>query len=217
MSNGRPAVQAHHFANLEQQHEAASNGMWVFLATEVMFFGGMFTGYSFYRYGFPAGFASASNHLDIWLGTINTAVLICSSFTMALAVRSAQLGERKPIIVFLVLTIILGTIFLGIKFTEYYHKFEEHLVPGYDFRFDPALARAAGIFFSFYFAMTGMHAIHMIIGIGLLISLIVKASRGVFTAEYNTPVELIGLYWHFVDIIWIFLFPLLYLVGRHLE
>jgi cytochrome c oxidase subunit 3 len=217
MSNGTTAVQAHHFATPEQQHEAAWNGMWVFLATEVMFFGGMFTGYTYYRYAFPPAFASASNHLDILLGTINTAVLICSSFTMALAVRSAQLGERKPIIIFLVLTIILGTIFLGIKFTEYYQKFEEHLVPGYDFQFDPALARAAAIFFSFYFAMTGMHALHMIIGIGLIISLIVKASRGVFSAAYNTPVELIGLYWHFVDIVWIFLFPLLYLVGRHLE
>src|SRR4029079_6754690 len=152
-----PAIHAHQFDDSVQQHETSWLGMWVFLGTEVMFFGGMFLGYKFSRHAYPQGFAAASNHLDIWLGTINTAVLICSSFTMALAVRSAQLGERKPIIVFLVLTIILGTIFLGIKFTEYYHKFEEHLVPGYDFRFDPALARAAGSFFSFDFVTPGKH------------------------------------------------------------
>ena len=209
-------IHAHQFDDAEQQHEASWIGMWVFLATEVMFFGGMFTGYTIYRYSYPLAFANASNHLDIWLGTINTAVLICSSFTMALAVRSAQLGERKPIMIFLFLTILLGTVFLGIKFAEYYSKFAEHLVPGSGFSYEPSLARPAEIFFSFYFAMTGMHALHMIIGIGLLIALMVKASRGRFSAGYNTPVELVGLYWHFVDIVWIFLFPLLYLVGRHL-
>jgi len=135
---------------------------------------------------------------------------------MALAVRSAQLGERKPIINFLLLTILLGAVFLGIKFTEYYFKFEEHLVPGAAFNYETFPARPAEIFFSFYFAMTGMHALHMIIGIGLLTVLIIKARRGRFSAVYHTPVELVGLYWHFVDIVWIFLFPLLYLVGRHL-
>jgi cytochrome c oxidase subunit III len=209
-------VHAHQFDDLAQQHEASWNGMWVFLATEVMFFGGMFTGYTIYRYGFPQAFASASNQLDFWLGTINTAVLICSSFTMALAVRSAQLGERKSIMVFVLLTMLLGAVFLGIKFTEYYQKFEEHLVPGYDFSYEPSLARPAAIFFSFYFAMTGMHALHMVIGLGLLTMLIVKAWLGRFSPDYNTPVELVGLYWHFVDIVWIFLFPLLYLLGRHL-
>jgi len=211
-----PAIHAHQFDDPVQQHEASWLGMWVFLATEVMFFGGMFLGYMFYRSAYPQGFASASNRLDIWLGTINTAVLICSSFTMALAVRAGQIGQNRLVMIFLCLTIVLGTLFLGIKFTEYYQKFEERLVPGNDFRFEGALVSSAEIFFSFYFAMTGMHAVHMIIGVSLLTALIVKTSRGRFSATYNTPIELVGLYWHFVDIVWIFLFPLLYLVGRHL-
>ena len=211
-----PAIHAHQFDDSVQQHEASWLGMWVFLGTEVMFFGGMFLGYTFYRTAYPQGFAAASNHLDIWLGTINTAVLICSSFTMALAVRAGQIGQNRLVKIFLCLTIVLGIVFLGIKFTEYYQKFEEHLVPGWDFRFEGALVSSAEIFFSFYFAMTGMHAVHMIIGVSLLTALIVKTSRGRFSATYNTPIELVGLYWHFVDIVWIFLFPLLYLVGRHL-
>ena len=211
-----PAIHAHQFDDSVQQHEASWLGMWVFLGTEVMFFGGMFLGYTFYRTAYPQGFAAASNHLDIWLGTINTAVLICSSFTMALAVRAGQIGQNRLVKIFLCLTIVLGIVFLGIKFTEYYQKFEEHLVPGWDLTFEGALVSSAEIFFSFYFAMTGMHAVHMIIGISLLTVLIVKTARGRFSASYNTPVELIGLYWHFVDIVWIFLFPLLYLVGRHL-
>ena len=209
------AFRQHHFDDAEQQHQASWLGMWVFLATEVMFFGGMFAGYFVYRHWYTQAFASASNHLDLRLGAINTAVLICSSFTMALAVYSAETSRRKPLITFLVLTIILGLAFLGIKFYEYHTKFEEHLVPGSSFRFDASLARPAEIFFSFYFAMTGMHAVHMIIGIGLLTALIVQARRGRFSAFYHTPVELTGLYWHFVDIVWIFLFPLLYLLGRH--
>jgi cytochrome c oxidase subunit 3 len=206
----------HHFEDVEQQHQASWLGMWVFLATEVMFFGGMFACYFVYRHWYLQAFAGASNHLDVLLGGINTAVLICSSFTMALAVYSAETGRRKPLIAFLLLTIVLGLLFLGIKFYEYHTKFEEHLVPGSSFRFEAALARPAEIFFSFYFAMTGMHAVHMIIGIGLLTVLIFKARRGRFSAAYYTPVELTGLYWHFVDIVWIFLFPLLYLLGRHL-
>ncbi|HXV82804.1 MAG TPA: cytochrome c oxidase subunit 3 family protein [Candidatus Binatia bacterium] len=215
MSKVEP-FRAHHFDDVEQQHEASWIGMWVFLATEVMFFGGMFTGYFVYRQWYLQAFASASNHLDVWLGGINTAVLICSSFTMALAVHSAETDKRKPLIIFLLLTIVLGLAFLGIKFFEYYTKFEEHLVPGSAFRFEESLANPAEIFFSFYFAMTGMHAVHMLIGIGLLTTLVFQARRGRFSALYNTPVELTGLYWHFVDIVWIFLFPLLYLLGRHL-
>jgi cytochrome c oxidase subunit III len=207
---------AHHFDDLEQQHAASWIGMWVFLATEVMFFGGMFAGYTVYRYWYAQAFAGASNHLDVLLGGINTAVLICSSFTMALAVYSAETNRRKPLITFLLLTIVLGLVFLGIKFFEYYTKFEEHLVPGSLFKFEGPLARHAEIFFSFYFAMTGMHAVHMIIGIGLLTALVFHARRDGFSALYHTPVELTGLYWHFVDIVWIFLFPLLYLLGRHL-
>ena len=210
------AAQAHQFDDAEQQHEAARVGMWIFLATEVMFFGGMFMGYTFYRIAYPQAFAGASNRLDLWLGTINTAVLIGSSFTMALAVRSAQVGKQKGLVIFLALTIVLGMIFLGVKFTEYYAKFVEHLIPGGAFVYEGSMAHGAEIYFSFYFAMTGMHALHMIIGIVLLTALIVKASHKRFSPGYFTPVELVGLYWHFVDIVWIFLFPLLYLVGRHL-
>jgi cytochrome c oxidase subunit III len=209
-------VLAHQFDDTAQQHDASWTGMWVFLATEIMFFGGMFMGYILYRSDYSAAFANASNHLDVLLGGINTAVLICSSFTMALAVHGAQSGKRNAVVAFLLLTIILGSVFLGIKFTEYYFKFEEHLVPGSSFIYEGALAKPAEIFFSFYFVMTGMHALHMIIGIGLLTSLIIRSLRGLFSPSYYTPVELTGLYWHFVDIVWIFLFPLLYLVGRHL-
>lgn len=208
--------QAHHFDDVEQQHEASWLGMWVFLATEVMFFGGMFAGYFVYRHWYPQAFAAASNHLDVLLGGINTAVLICSSFTMALAVHSAETNKRKALVLFLVSTIVLGTVFLGIKFFEYHSKFVEHLVPGNAFAFPGRFEGQAEIFFSFYFAMTGMHAVHMIIGIGLLSVLAWRAKRGRFSAAYHTPVELAGLYWHFVDIVWIFLFPLLYLLGRHL-
>ena len=206
---------AHQFDDAAQQHEASWIGMWIFLATEVMFFGGMFLGYTIYRSLNPQAFASASNYLDVWLGTLNTAVLIFSSFTMALAVRTAQLGQRKLVIIFLVLTILLGSVFLAIKFTEYHAKFAEHLVPGSAFAFAGPHAAAAELFFSLYFAMTGMHALHMIIGLGLLATLIVKSARGRFSRSYYTPVEIVALYWHFVDIVWIFLFPLLYLVGRH--
>lgn len=206
----------HHFEDVDQQHEASWLGMWVFLATEVMFFGGMFACYFVYRHWYLQAFAEGSNRLDVLLGGINTAVLICSSFTMALAVHSAETNERKALIIFLGLTIVLGTVFLGIKFFEYHSKFVEHLVPGGSFVFPGPFERQAEIFFSFYFAMTGMHAVHMIIGIGLLTVLALQGRRGRFSAAYHTPVELAGLYWHFVDIVWIFLFPLLYLLGRHL-
>jgi cytochrome c oxidase subunit 3 len=209
-------VRAHQFEDIEQQHHASWLGMWVFLATEVMFFGGMFAGYAYYRVGYPDAFAAGSNRLDVLLGAINTAVLIGSSFTMALAVHSGQMGRNKAAIRFLLLTMLLGAVFLGIKFYEYHEKFVEHLVPGPAFRFEGPLARPAEIFFSLYFAMTGLHALHMIIGIGLLTWMALKARRGRFSPVYYTPIELTGLYWHFVDLIWIFLFPLLYLVGRHL-
>jgi cytochrome c oxidase subunit 3 len=210
-----PALQ-HHFDSLEQQQDASTLGMWIFLATEVMFFGGLFMAYTLYRYWYPDGWAAASHHLNVALGAFNTAVLLGSSLTMALAVRAAQLGRRGGQVVFLLLTIVLGLAFLGVKVIEYADKFEHHLVPGPDFLFqDPRYARAAQIFFSLYFAMTGMHALHMIIGVGLLSWLTVNALNRRYTAEWNTPVELVGLYWHFVDIVWIFLFPMLYLVGHH--
>jgi cytochrome c oxidase subunit 3 len=205
---------AHHFEDMDQQREATSLGMWAFLVTEVMFFGGVFAGYAVCHALFPEAFGEASKKLSVILGATNTAVLICSSLTMAFAVRSAQLNQRKQLLGFLVLTIVLGSVFLGIKAVEYSHKFHEHLVPGASFQFEGAQAGGAQIFFSFYFAMTGLHALHMIIGIGLMMWLIVKTKRGRFSSEYYSPVENVGLYWHFVDIVWVFLFPLLYLISR---
>ena len=215
LSDKSPAALAHQFDDPEQQVEASTLGMWAFLATEILFFGGLFVGYVVYRLAYPQAFAAASNHLDIALGTVNTAVLIGSSLTMVLAVYSAQFAGRRAQIIFLLATLLLGTIFLGIKGLEYAHKFHEHLVPGAGFRFDDADPRHAAIFFSLYFALTGLHAFHMIIGAGLLLWLTVRAWRGHFSAGYYTPAEMVGLYWHFVDVVWIFLFPLLYLIGRH--
>jgi cytochrome c oxidase subunit 3 len=209
-----PAL-AHHFDSLDQQREATTLGMWVFLVTEVLFFGGLFMVYTVYRSWYPDAFAAASHELDIVLGTTNTAVLITSSLTMALAVHAAQLNQRKLLTTFLVLTILLGATFLGIKSVEYYHKFVEHHIPGPGFQFEKEYARHAQLFFSLYFLMTGLHAMHMIIGIGIMLWMLAWARRGIITAEYYSPIEISGLYWHFVDIVWIFLFPLLYLLGRH--
>lgn len=206
---------AHQFDDAEQQLEASTLGMWAFLGTEVLFFGGLFAGYSVYRLAYPQAFAEASNHLDIVLGTLNTAILIASSLTMALAVFAARFSGRRAQMAFILSTLALGIVFLVIKAVEYAHKFHEHLFPGGGFQFDGAHADQARIFFSFYFAMTGMHALHMVIGVGLLVALAVMAWRRRFSANYYTPVEMVGLYWHFVDIVWIFLFPLLYLIGRH--
>ncbi len=270
---------AHHFDNMEQQREAGTLGMWAFLITEIMFFGGLFLVYILYRSYYPKEFAAGSHELDVLLGGINTAVLICSSLTMALAVYFAQIGSRRLQVIFLVLTMILGAGFLGIKAVEYKAKFEHHLFPGQGFKWghdEGGLEQKGGsytagrrpetvgttgtgqpqgppgeeaqprpeqtpanepnapsgpkypevqgegiqpdkvqMFFWIYFAMTGLHALHMIIGLGIMAVLTVMAHRGRFSPEYHAPVEISGLYWHFVDIVWIFLFPLLYLIGRH--
>jgi cytochrome c oxidase subunit III len=212
--DAHPAL-AHHFEDLGQQAEASTLGMWVFLVTEVLFFGGLFLVYSVYRNLYPDAFAVASHELDITLGTINTAILIASSLTMALAVHSAQTGNRRQLVMFLLLTMMLGLAFLGIKGVEYHEKYVEHHIPGPTFVFEAEYARHAQIFFSLYFIMTGLHAIHMIIGIGVLLVMWIWAWRGRITSDYAGPIEISGLYWHFVDIVWIFLFPLLYLIGRH--
>jgi len=222
-----PALQ-HHFENMEQQREAGTLGMWVFLVTEIMFFGGMFLAYTLYRSTYPAAFASASNHLSLPLGALNTGVLILSSFTMALGVYSAQIGKQRNLIICLILTILLGLTFLVVKAFEYHEKYVDNLIPGrlIPWRpFDPskvhllpgAAPQNVEMFYWIYFAMTGMHAVHMVIGVGLLSVILYFAWRGRYGPEYHNPVEISGLYWHFVDIIWIFLFPLLYLLGRHLE
>ena len=207
------------FDNEAQQRDASTLGMWIFLITEVMFFGGMFLAYTVYRHAYPTVFAIASTTLDVYIGAANTVVLLCSSLTMVLAVRASQLGQRRAIILFLVLTLILGGVFLGVKGYEWYNKFEEHHVPGPTFDLKEASAADQGhaqLFFSLYFAMTGLHALHMVVGVGLLVFLVLETRKGRYSAQYNTPVDMIGLYWHFVDIIWIFLFPLLYLLGFHL-
>jgi len=212
---------AHQFEDLAQQHDADTFGIWLFLVTEIMFFGGMFAGYAILRWLYFAAFAGGSHLLDIRLGAINTVVLLGSSLTMALSVRSAQIGNRRALTLFLNLTMILGSAFLGIKAYEYHQKFVEHIVPSLDWapegevlaRLAPGGLDHAQLYFFFYFAMTGLHALHMIIGMGLLAWLAVRARKGDFTPTYFGPVEVVGLYWHFVDVVWIFLFPLLYLIG----
>ena len=200
----------HQFSTLSQQHEAATLGMWIFLVTEVMFFGGMFTAYMLYRIWYPEGWIEGSNALNIIQGGVNTGVLIGSSLTMAMAVRSAQTGMRKGTMVWLVLTMMLGLTFLVIKGFEYHTKWVLGEVPGLHFTLNGPFAN-----FSLYFAMTGLHALHMVIGFGILSTILWMAHKGRFSREWYTPVEMSGLYWHFVDIVWIFLFPLLYLVDRH--
>jgi cytochrome c oxidase subunit 3 len=215
---GQPRYLQHHFADMEQQNDSGAFGMWVFLVTEIMFFGGVFAAYAIYRSMYLPAFEFGSRLLDIKLGATNTAVLIGSSLTMVLAVHAAQTGRRKALVFYLLLTMVLGTAFLGIKSYEYYHKWENFLVPG--LRFAPTVALPAGVtlpnlqlFFCFYFFMTALHALHMIIGLGIMTVLVIMSSRGRFSPEYYAPIEVSGLYWHFVDIIWIFLFPLLYLIG----
>ena len=245
-----PALQ-HHFDTMRQQKEAAVLGMWVFLLTEILFFGGLFVAYTLYRVWYFEAFAEASRRLSIFWGGLNTGVLILSSLTMAMGVRSAQTNSRKATVNWLILTMILGCVFLGVKVIEYKDKFANYEVPGtsYNWMYHEEHAAAEGghegaasaetaaaaeggehrqlkmtpeqlqrttqLYFSLYFTMTGLHALHMIIGVGLMLVITWMAWKGKFDAQYYTPVEMAGLYWHFVDIVWIFLFPLLYLVERH--
>jgi cytochrome c oxidase subunit III len=215
---------AHHFVSMEQQKEAGMVGMWIFLLTEIMFFGGLFLAYTVYRTAYHEGFLYGSHLLNVPLGGTNTVVLIVSSLTMAMAVYYSQKGDRKKIVGFLTITLILGLTFLVIKYFEYSSKIHDHLFPAASL-YHPAtsgphgvpepLQRPVQVFLWIYFLMTGLHALHMIVGAGILITLIIMAQRGKFTKNYNSPVEISGLYWHFVDIVWIFLFPLLYLTGFH--
>jgi len=206
----------HHFDNMAQQMEASTLGMWTFLVTEIMFFGGLFMAYLVYRWQSPLGFQEASHHLNIYWGAGNTVILIVSSLTMALAVRAAQTSQKRETQVFWLLsTMVFGAAFLGIKAIEYADKFTHHIVPGPHFQWEGLYPKPAEQFYSLYFAMTGLHALHMIIGLGIMAVITVMAWKKQFDGEYYTPVEVAGLYWHFVDIVWIFLFPLLYLIGRH--
>jgi cytochrome c oxidase subunit 3 len=232
-----PPYQRHHFETYAQQNDATNFAMWLFLLTEIMFFGGLFTAYLIYRNWYYPAFVEASHQLDIFWGTANTAVLITSSFTMAMGVWCAEMKKKGALVLCLVLTFILGLAFLGIKTIEYKEKIDKHHVPGFHYSVqsfvNPSsdeevhkkypddkplpldMARHTELYFFLYFAMTGMHALHMIIGIVILAFMIFRAQAGAYTTGHVTYVENFGLYWHFVDIIWIYLFPLLYLISRH--
>ncbi len=212
------AILWHHFDDLEHQQEANVLGMWVFLSTEVLVFGALFTGYTVYRLSYPAAFEEASSHLSIGIAAVNTVVLLTSSLTMALAVRAAQLGRRRHLTIGLAATALLGMLFLAIKAVEYTIDYRDGLVPGLsfhakDWNADPEHVQHAQLFLVFYYILTGLHALHMVVGISIVAVLTLMAARGAYGPEYYAPVEAWGLYWHFVDGVWIFLLPLLYLVG----
>jgi cytochrome c oxidase subunit 3 len=232
-----PSYQRHHFESVAQQFDATNFAMWLFLLTEIMFFGGLFTAYLIMRNWYYPAFVEASHQLSIFWGTANTTVLILSSFTMAMGVWSAQMRRKGMLLLFLGLTFFLGLVFLGIKGIEWHEKWEKYHVPGIRYSIqdftnpaaDPEvhsqypddkplgldMANKTEMYFFLYFAMTGMHALHMVIGIAILAFMIVRARADAYTQGHVTFVENFGLYWHFVDIIWIFLFPLLYLISRH--
>lgn len=230
---GHPAHLAHHFDTPQQQFQAGKLGMWIFLLTEILLFGGLFCAYAVYRANHPEIFLYAEQFLDTTLGAINTCILITSSLTMAWGVRCAQRSQQQGLVLCLALTLLLACGFLGVKYVEYKHKWESHLLwarkydpnqhaleevegrqPGHDDsgRTDQRARKNAGVFFSIYFMMTGLHAIHVLAGMAAITWLLVRAARGAFGGRYFAPVDYVGLYWHLVDMIWIFLFPLLYLI-----
>ncbi len=202
----------HHFRNADQQFSSSKLGMWLFLFTEIMFFGGLFVAYIVYRAWNPELFTMAASQLDTVLGAVNTVVLIGSSLTIALAIRAAQTDKQKQIVNYLLMTILLAGVFLVIKYFEYMHKFDLGIFPGAYYTFEGIDHPKANVFFSIYYMMTGLHGLHVVIGIGLMIWLVVRAKMGDYSSKWYTPVEMTGLYWHLVDIIWIFLFPLMYLI-----
>ncbi len=231
--SGDEAILEVQFDDLEQQHQTSMLGMWLFLATEVMFFGGLITAYVVYRSTSIREFELASRHMAVWIGFINTVVLLTSSLTMALAVRAAQLRDHRWLLIYLGLTMAFGAAFLGFKAVEYTEEFHEHLVPGWYFRVhehdvhafeeaardpDPRNHLNPGryeMFFVLYFFMTGLHAIHLIIGIVLVGIMAYLSYHRWFSGGGATQIEVTGLYWHFIDIVWVFLYPMLYLINVH--
>jgi cytochrome c oxidase subunit 3 len=231
-----PPYQRHHFTSVAQQADTTNFAMWLFLLTEVMFFGGLFVAYLIMRNWYYPAFVEGSHHLSIFWGTLNTLTLILSSFTMAMAVWCAETRRKNGLTLFLILTLVLGTVFLCIKGIEWHGEWVDHHVPGlrfteadfinpaldpavyneyHDKPLSPGMASKTEMYFFLYFAMTGMHALHMIVGAGLLVFMIFRARFGAYTNGHFTFVENFGLYWHFVDVIWIYLFALLYLISRH--
>ena len=207
-----PWYLAHHYKDISTQNYAVRLGMWLFLATEVLLFAGLFLGYTVYRWLYHETFRQASRHLDLTLGTVNTVILITSSFTVAWAYHAIQKGNRKLCGRLLLFTILCAIAFLVIKYFEYAHKFHEHQLPGRFYAFEGLQLPGANIFYAVYFLATGLHAFHVIVGMAILAWVMVRVMKGKYNAEYNLPVELGGLYWHLVDLVWIFLFPLLYLI-----
>ena len=206
-------IVAEHFESAEQAFESSKLGLWLFLVTEILLFGGLFVIYIMFRGLYPEVFHEASHHLNRTMGALNTIVLICSSLTMAMAVSRAQHNESKKAAVLLLITFLCGLTFMVVKYFEYTHKIHEGLLPGVHFSFAEMTDPKAPLFFSLYFMMTGLHGIHVLVGMGLILWVLIRAVKGEFSSEYFTPVELTGLYWHLVDLIWIYLFPLLYLIG----
>lgn len=204
---------AHHFDTADQQFDSARMGIWLFLVTEILFFGGLFCAFFIYRSWYFSSFVEAHHHLDKVMGAVNTCVLIFSSLTMALAVRSAQVNDKAKTVGFLAVTVLCAFAFLVVKYFEYQHKIHDGLLPGVHFTAQGFTSPHPGTFFAVYFMMTGIHGLHVIIGIGLILWILLRAQRGDFSARYYAPVEGVGLYWHLVDLVWIYLFPLLYLVG----
>ncbi len=206
---------AHHFSSAEQEFQSGKMGFWLFLATEILLFGGLFCAYFAYHDLYPETFRQGGNQLNWVLGALNTTVLLASSWTMAMAVRSAQRSEKKKMLTFLSLTLLGALIFLTIKYFEYSLKIEHGLLPGRYFTDDHGVMAGlpfGNLFFALYFTMTGIHGLHVLVGVGLITWMIVLGAKGRFHSGYYTPIDLVGLYWHLVDLIWIFLFPLLYLV-----
>ncbi len=212
MANASAAV-AEQFDDMAQQAEASTFGMWIFLATEILFFGALFLSYIVYRHTYPQAFAEAGHHAKIIHGTINTALLLTSSFTMSLAIHSAQRGRNRPLLNFLLLTMFLGCCFLAVKGLEYKSDIDEHLVPGQ--HFNRSVPVQGQIFWFLYWVMTGVHSVHLIVGIGVLAVIAWMAGRRRFSAHYHNPVLISGLYWHFVDVIWVWLYALIYLINQH--
>jgi cytochrome c oxidase subunit III len=214
-AHGEDPHHQHHFTTMEQQFDTAKLGMWLFIATEILLFGGLFVGFGMMQSRYPREFVEAHEHLKRWQGALNTVVLLVSSFTMVLAVQSAKTNKKAKTVGFLALTIACACMFLVVKYFEYSHKFEEGWLPGkYYHAVGDSIQGSHGYatFFSFYFMMTGLHGIHILVGIGVLSWILIRAKRSEFSDAYYTPVELVGLYWHVVDMIWIYLFPLYYLI-----
>lgn len=208
-----PWYLAHHFSDVDQQRSAAKLGMWIFLLTEVLLFGGLFVAYVIYRSWYPDMFIAAHKELSVFWGTVNTVVLITSSVTMALAIRCIQLNDRKKSVLFLLATLFLAACFLAVKYVEYSHKFHVGQLPGKFYTFEGIAGANPHIFFSCYFLMTGLHGIHILAGMAAITWVLIRTVGGKVSSEYYASMELTGLYWHLVDLIWIFLFPLFYLIG----